>query len=258
MQVDKSGLLEEEEKRHILDWTNHPQIPTILSHLTIVELLLYQRVSKRWRKVIKSTFKHTLSWLNLSQFWCSLGVVDSSVILGVVSSFSCVSQLCLSFCHFLTDDLLINIVDTLKDNGCNLTSCDLFYCYQLTDDSIDRLIQNFPHTLHFLNLARCSNLTDRTTKAAAMNMTNLIFLNLSYIPNLSEASFRYIGVMSDSLLCIDLSYCTQLDNSKNNGILNDIRDRRPKLIVIGPSPLSEEDYANIKNSLPYEISRFLK
>ena len=204
-------------------------LPHVFSFLSVVELMYLQQVNRRWYSDVYTARAHLIHRLNLGQFWSRLGVLDLGHFTRLTSAFRSVTDLNLSYCHFLTPYHLIDLVHSIH-NYERLERLNLFYAYNLTDDAVTSLIPSLP-SLTDLNLGRCIRLTDRTVRAL-MPLSSLRSLTLTSLPALSEETLM---LFDDPAYLPSLQTLTLVNAGKFTVVeVDEVRTTRPQLRIIGP------------------------
>ena len=218
-----------------------PLLPQVLSFLSVIELMYLQQVNRRWQQDVVTARASFIHKLHLGQFWSRLGVVDVGHFTRLVSAFTSVTELNVSYCHFLTNQHLVDIVHAIPHYE-RLERLNLFYAYNLTDDAVLALVPSLP-ALTDLNLGRCIRLTDRAVRAL-QPLSSLRSLVLTSLPALSEETLMmfddpaYLAQLQ-SLTLVNAGHFTTVE-------VDEVRATRPLLKVVGPEEQHQQPERNGK------------
>lgn len=205
-------------------------MPRIFSHLTIIELLQLKQVSKEWAFEINRTQTNYITRLTLNHFWALPPSTWKTSVLDMCESFRNVRYVCLSFCSLvISDDFLFELLGKITREPSQLRGLDLFYCHQLTDRAIIKLVSRYTHLRH-LNIGRCPLLTDQGIVAITRRMSRLTVLKLAHNKQLTEASLHTIADTLQNLKYLDIS-----ETSFNKELADETKHKHPNLTIIGPS-----------------------
>ena len=197
------------------------------------------QVNVRWREAVSTAQSFVIHRLNLGQFWSRLGVLDGRHFAQLVQRYRSVTDLNLSYCHFLTGTMLQQLVQALPQCE-RLERLSLFYCYSLTDDAVIALLPSLP-ALTDLNVGRCIHLTDRTTRSLYA-LPNLRSLTLTSLPKLSEESLM---LFDDPNFLHSLHTLVLVNVGKFSAVeVDELRGSRQGWKVIGP----EEQHVNVERN----------
>lgn len=227
-------------------------LPHILSYLSVVELMFVSSVNKRWNEIVQTSCRDYIDTLNLCQFWSRIGVLDTRLFRSLVSKFHHVRHLNLAYCNKLTTEILIDIITAIPSHQ-SITKLNLFYCYELNDDSIDVILQLLPR-LTELNIGRCMLLTNRTIDLLS-DCDTLRKLVMVAIPNVDIDITNYLDDTTKfkSLRVLNIVNCMKLKQD----IINETKLIRSNLRIIGPEVYYVQDSAGRKLKLHKDMDSSL-
>jgi hypothetical protein len=167
-------------------------------------------VSRSWLRHASTARRSLIHRLHYGQFWSRIGVIDTHHFARVASAYHEIVDLNLAYCNFMTGPCFFSILHAIP-NFHRITKLNLFYCYQLTDEDIERLVnqQTLPN-LRELNLGRVSKLTDRSVRALA-DLKSLTYLNLVHNHHIGEETLMLFDDLTKfpALQILNLMHCTK-------------------------------------------------
>eukprot|EP00455_Lapot_gusevi_P039911 TRINITY_DN4491_c0_g3_i1.p1 TRINITY_DN4491_c0_g3~~TRINITY_DN4491_c0_g3_i1.p1 ORF type:complete len:240 (-),score=18.70 TRINITY_DN4491_c0_g3_i1:268-987(-) len=222
---------ETKDANSILDLFNLDQYERVsvnsLSFLTLLELFIIQRASRRFRQLSLLTLQR-LGTLELNQFWHQVGVSDSEQVSNLLRSMDQVHTLSLSFCHHAHDDVLLQIMTSLP-NPLALRRLHLYYVHRMTEPCFKHILQLCPNLIE-LNIGRCHRLTADAV-AALSSLTQLKILHLSGNVQLENNALQLLEeALPAGFKFLDIHECTGFDPA----YVLELKHNRPEWNIVGP------------------------
>jgi len=228
-------------------------VPRILSFLTPVELMFVQSVCRSWYMHVRTARQSLIPRLHLGQFWSRIGVLPTEYFTNLAQQFGNVTELNCGYCNFMSGPTFFQILTAVPRYE-RLTKINLYYCYNLTDDDIDKLLHEYHlPNLRELNIGRCPKLSDRSVRLLAAECPNLQYLNLVHNPNVGEETFMLFDDLTKfpSLTLLNLMHASRIrmdeveelirSCSSNGRNANLVKRGLTPLRVLGPQELFQID-----------------
>ncbi|KAF7729417.1 hypothetical protein EC973_004396 [Apophysomyces ossiformis] len=126
--------------------------------------------------------------------------------MAILGQLPCLSHLCLAYCTSLTDN---GLLEFLQSSSSPLTHLNLSSCSRLTDASLRHLALHCKHLSH-LELAGCILLTDQGFCYLALRLRTLVNLDLEDLQQITGATVKALANNQPHLDRLCLSNCTQI------------------------------------------------
>ncbi|KAG1468864.1 hypothetical protein G6F56_003590 [Rhizopus delemar] len=158
-----------------------------------------------------------LETLNLNSCWL---LTDKSLSL-LGTHCPRLTHLDLSNCRKISDVGIFKLLDEKDARGHpSLTELSLSYCKKLSDATMRHLANYCSQTLEYLNIQRCTRITDSGFLAwTDTRFPHLKFLNLNDCSFLTDQAVGYLVVAAPRLSQLSLSFCCALSDSAIEGLV---------------------------------------
>lgn len=215
--------------------------PTVFSFMSVIELMYIEQTNNLWLTSAAEARHSRIKRLHLGQFWSRIGLMEPHYFTALCSKFHAINDLNVGYCHFITGEMLFTLIESIP-NYQNIIRLNLFYCYNLQDQHIEKLLTLLPN-LADINLGRCINLTDKAFSLLAMHSPHLKVLQSNILPRLTEESLMLFDdtTMFPSLTHLNLVHSGSFKELDLDELRASCAAARPALKIIGPeNPIDEQ------------------